>query len=172
MEVDEFGVDFADRRRTPAAAFGLEAIRARIVGLDTASAAPMQVVLKARAAGGGNIEADGLVRADNGQSDLKIKLSGIALAQAQPYLSDFALLRLASGAMSAEGRLRYGDEAGTGAKLAYGGSARIDRLLLEEIAPKRPFLAWDSVASGDVVLSLAPNRLDIGELRSSGRRGD
>lgn len=165
VEVDEFGVDFADRRRTPAAAFGLEAIRARIVGLDTASAAPMQVVLKARAAGGGNIEADGLVRADNGQSDLKIKLSGIALAQAQPYLSDFALLRLASGAMSAEGRLRYGDEAGTGAKLAYGGSARIDRLLLEEIAPKRPFLAWDSVASGDVVLSLAPNRLDIGELK-------
>ena len=172
VEIDEFDLTFEDRRKTPVAAVGIEAIHARIAGFDSASATPMQVAIKAKVAGGGGLEANGKVRADNGQSDLAVSLSGIVLAQAHPYLSDFASLRLASGVMSAEGRLRYGDEAGAGAKLVYGGSVKVDRLLLEEIAPKRPFLAWDSVASGDVLLTLAPNRLNISELkvnRPSGR---
>jgi hypothetical protein len=92
-------------------------------------------------------------------------MTGIALAPVQRLLSEFAELRLASGTVSAEGRLRYGDEAG--AKFAYDGSVAVERLLLEEVAAKRPFLAWDPVAAGDIVRTVEPNRVDIGELRGN-----
>ena len=154
---------FEDRRQSPAFVVGLEAIGARVAGVDTGSATPTQVEVDAKVASGGEIKAKGSVRADNGTSDLQISVAGVALAPVQSYLADVAELRLASGAVSTEGRLRYGDA--DGARLAYEGRVAVDRLLLEEFASKRPFLAWDAVASDDVVLTLQPNRLDIGELR-------
>jgi hypothetical protein len=164
-ELDDFALGFVDKRQSPAFAVGLEAMRARIAGLDTGSASPMQLEVQAKVAGGGEIEASGPVRADNGNADLKLKIAAVALAPLQTYLSEFAELQLANGTLSGEGRLRYGDAAAAGAKFAYEGSIALDRFVLEEVEPRRPFLAWNSVASGDVVLTLAPNRLDIGELR-------
>ena len=169
--VDEFSVAFEDRRAPPALAVGLESIRARGVDLDTASATPMQVEFQATVASGGEIRTRGTLRLDNGRADLQVTLAGIALAPVQRYLSDIADLRLASGTVSTEGRLRYGDEAGAGARLAYEGSLAVDRLLLEEVQPKRPFIAWDSVATDDIVLKLEPNGVDIGELRVEGPSG-
>ena len=164
-ELGDFSLALEDRRASPAFAVGFQSIRARVAALDTGSAAPMRVELQARIASGGQIEAKGEVRADDGRSDLSVNLSGVALAPLQTYLSEFAELRLASGTASTAGRLRYGDTAGAKAQLAYAGSMSIDRLLLEEIEPKRPFLAWDSIASRDVALTLQPNRATIGELR-------
>lgn len=164
-QLDGFALGFEDKRNVPGFAVGFEAMRARISGLDTGSATPLQVEIQAKIASGGEIKAGGVVRVDSGVSDLKLSMAGVALAPLQIYLSEFAELRLATGTLSGEGRLRYGDKAGAGAKLAYKGSIAVDRVLLEEVEPRRPFLSWDSVASGDVVLTLEPNRLDIGELR-------
>ena len=95
---------------------------------------------KAKVASGGGIEASGSVRTDNGMADLKLKLTGIALAPLQPYLAEFAELTLTSGTVSSAGRLRYGDRAGAGANLAYQGSFAVDHLQLDEVDAKRPFL--------------------------------
>ncbi|MBE0621810.1 MAG: DUF748 domain-containing protein [Burkholderiales bacterium] len=164
-QLDGFALAFTDARASPAFALGLEGMRARVGNFDTGSTTPMRVEFQAKVASGGQIEAKGGVRADMGMADLNIKLAGVALAPVQTYLSEFAKLRLAAGTASAAGRLRYNDAAGAGAKLAYQGRVSIDRLLLEEVEPKRPFLAWDSVATSDLVLTLQPNRADIGELR-------
>lgn len=164
-ELDGFSVGFEDRRKSPVFAVALEAMRARAAAVDIGASTPMQVEIEAQLASGGQIEASGAVRVDNGASDLKLRIADIDLAPVQTYLSDFAMLELASGVVSTAGRLRYGDPEGAGALLAYEGSFAVDRLLLEEIEPRRPFFAWDAVASDDVVLTLEPNRLDIGELR-------
>ncbi|HCZ14054.1 MAG TPA: hypothetical protein DHV85_05530, partial [Candidatus Accumulibacter sp.] len=165
-EVDRFALGFEDRRGSPQLAVGLNQIRARITGFETGVSSPMQVDLQAKVASGGTVEASGIVRADNGMADLKLSLVGIALAPLQPYLSEFAELTLASGTASSAGRLRYGDRAGAGANLAYQGSFAVDQLQLDEVDRKRPFLAWESLAAGDVLLTVEPNRLDIGELRA------
>ena len=170
-DLDGFSVGFEDRRASPAFGVGIDAMRVRVAGLDTGSATPMQVDFQAQVASGGEIQASGNVRADNGTSDVKITIAGIALAPVQTYLSELAELRLTSGTVSSAGRLRYGDEAGAGARLAYEGSVAVDRVLLEEVESKRPFLAWNSVASSDLVLTLEPNRLDIGELKVDGPSG-
>ncbi|MEF8730872.1 MAG: DUF748 domain-containing protein [Candidatus Accumulibacter meliphilus] len=164
VEVDNFALGFEDRSGGPPLAVGLEAIRARIAGFATGVSTPMQVELKARVVSGGEIEAKGSVRADNGASDLQLKLAAIALAPVQPYLSEVAELTLASGTLSTAGRLRYGDPAAAG-KLAYKGSFAVDKLQIDEIEPKRPFVTWETLATDDLLLSVEPNRLDIGELR-------
>jgi hypothetical protein len=164
VEVDNFALGFEDRSGAPPLAVGLEAIRARIAGFATGVSTPMQVELAAKVASGGEIEAKGSVRTDNGASDLQLKLAAIALAPVQPYLSEFAELTLASGTLSTAGRLRYGDPAAAG-KLAYKGSFAVDKLQIDEIEPKRPFVTWETLATDDLLLSVEPNRLDIGELR-------
>ncbi len=164
--VGGLAVGFEDLRESPALAVGLEGIAARIAGFDTAtSAKPMQVDLRAMLAGGGRVEAGGQVRADNGKSNLKLTIAEVPLAPLQPYLSKFADLRIAGGTLSTAGRLRYGDQAGAGARLAYDGRIAVEQVLLEEVEPPRPFLAWGSIATDDMVLTLWPHRLDIGELR-------
>jgi hypothetical protein len=164
VEVDNFALGFEDRSGGPPLAVGLQAIRARIAGFATAVSTPMQVELKARVASGGEIEAKGSVRTDNGATDLQLKLAAIALAPVQPYLSEVAELTLASGTLSTAGRLRYGDPAAD-AKLAYKGSFAVDKVQIDEIEPKRPFVIWETLATDDLLLSVEPNRLDIGELR-------
>ncbi|WP_374683119.1 DUF748 domain-containing protein [Accumulibacter sp.] len=164
IEVDRFALGFADRSGGPPLAVGLQAIRARIAGFATGVSTPMQVEFKATVASGGEIDARGSVRADNGTADLQLKLAAIALAPVQPYLAEFAELNLASGTLSTSGRLRYGDPAAA-AKLAYKGGFAVDQLRIDEIEAQRPFVTWDTLASDDVLLTVEPNRLDIGELR-------
>ncbi len=163
-EVDAFALGFEDRRGPTPLALGLEAIRVRIADFATGVTTPMQVNLKAKVASGGEIEAQGTVRADNGMSDLQLKLTAVALAPVQPLLSEVAVLTVASGTVSSTGRLRYGDPA-AGSRLAYKGSFAVDGLEIDEVEPKRPFVAWDTLATEDLLLTVEPNRLDIGELR-------
>ncbi len=163
-QFDQIAVGFEDRRESPTFALRLEPIRARIAELDTGSPTPMQLEVQAALASGGDVRVTGSVRADGSASDLNLSIAGIALAPLQTYLSRFAELRIASGTASSKGRLRHGDAAG-GGRLEYQGSLAVNSLLLEELAAKRPFLSWDSVSSDDVLLTLEPNRVDIGELR-------
>ncbi|MBN8515497.1 DUF748 domain-containing protein [Accumulibacter sp.] len=164
IEVDRFALGFADRSGGPPLAVGLQAIRARIAGFATGVSTPMQLELKAKVASGGEIEASGSVRADNGTADLQLKLAAIALAPVQPYLAEFAELNLASGTLSTAGRLRYGDPAAN-ARLVYKASFAVDQLRIDESEAQRPFVTWDALASDDLLLTVEPNRLDIGELR-------
>lgn len=164
-ELDGLALDFEDRRESPALALGLEAVQIRARGIDNRAADPMQLALRADIVGGGQVSADGSVRADSGAVDLRIQARALPLAPLQSRLSQFAALRLASGTVSAAGRLRHGDPSGAGARLVYEGGIVVDGLLIEELAPVRPFLSWASLATDDVHLSIGPDRLDIGELR-------
>ncbi|MCF8184135.1 MAG: DUF748 domain-containing protein [Polynucleobacter sp.] len=164
-QIDGMAVAYVDQRESPAVSLGLEAISARTTDLDSESTKPLQLAFRTRLAGGGEVEAKGKLRIKNSMADLKLGVRGVALAPLQPYLSKFADLRIAGGTLSAAGRLRHGSQADADATLVYTGGFSIDQALLEEIEPARPFLAWGSIASDDLLLTLSPNRLDIGELR-------
>ena len=164
-EVDDFALAFEDRSGGPLLAIGLESITARVTSFETGVSTPMHVDLKAKVASGGDIEAKGTVRADDGTSDLQLKLVEIALAPVQPLVSEFTTLTVASGTASSSGRLRYGDPAVAGAKLAYKGSFVVDKLQIDEVEPKRPFVTWDKLTTDDLLLTVEPNLLDVGELQ-------
>lgn len=165
VELDGVSVAFEDRRRTPPFALAVQGAALRASNLDTAAAQPTQVALTGTLASGGRIDVAGTVGLATGSADLQLELAAIALAPVQAYLSDFVDLQLASGSASTRGRLQVGEPGGGRPRLAYAGSVSVDQLLLEETASRRPFLAWESVASSDLALTLEPDQLTVGELR-------
>ncbi len=165
VDLQDAAVRFEDRRRDPPLAMGLVAITLNLSGVDTAvGAPPMQLALGATLASGGEIQAKGSAALDPQAVDLQLAVTGLALAPVQPVVSEYAELTLASGIASTRGRLTYGAVADVPARLSYTGGFAVDRFLLEEITPKRPFLAWESVKSDDLKLTLEPNAVDIGEV--------
>ncbi|MCZ4315602.1 DUF748 domain-containing protein [Comamonadaceae bacterium G21597-S1] len=165
VDLQDAAVRLEDRRSDPPLALGLDALTLKLSGVDTAAGAPpMQVAFGATLASGGQLQANGSAALEPQAVDLQLAVNGLALAPVQPILSAYTELTLASGMASTQGRLTYGAVAGAAARLSYAGGLSVDDFLLEEVTPQRPFLAWKSVRTDDLNLTLEPNAVDIGEV--------
>lgn len=114
---------------------------------------------------GGQLLAKGKLIPASGAVDTELKLTRLALAPVQPLLSKYVKLKLADGAVNAQGWLRTG----TGASqadpaLRYNGSFEVAELSLNELDNDR-FAHWTSVRADKLALSVKPNLLDVAELR-------
>ena len=163
-----FSADYADARQQPPLALKFDSIAASVHALDTGATAPVRLKLQA-GTGGGTLQAEGSLALQDGAGEFDIKASALPLQLAQPYLAEAARLALTGGTLSGAGKLKLGNR--QGAKITYAGSASLDKVAIDETAPRQPFLSWDSVAATDMKLALSPNRLDIGQLRIAGPVG-
>ena len=165
LALRDFSLAYADARQEPPLAVKVDDIAATMSEFDTGAPGPARLQLSGRS-GGGTLQAEGSIALTNGAGDLGIRAAGLPLAMLQPYLTEAARLALTGGTLSGAGRLRFGDAQGP--KLAYTGTASLDKVAIEETAPRRHFMSWDAVAASDMRLTLSPNRLDIGQLRIAG----
>ncbi|WP_194713669.1 DUF748 domain-containing protein [Noviherbaspirillum soli] len=165
LALRDFSLAYADARQEPPLAFKVDDIAATMSEFDTGAPGPARLQLSGRS-GGGTLQAEGSISLSSGAGDLGIRAAGLPLAMLQPYLTEAARLTLTGGTLSGAGRLRFGDAQGP--KLAYTGTASLDKVAIEETAPRRHFMSWDAVAASDMRLTLSPNRLDIGQLRIAG----
>ncbi len=171
IDLKQASAQFADRRQATPFAVGVDDISVQLQALDTGAPDPMQVDLRATLRSGGSLAAKGAVQVSSGAADLQLAIDGVVLAPLQSYLSDYLELTLDSGTASTQGRLVLGAGVGDAPQLAYTGGFSLDKLLLQELAPKRPFLSWTSVRTTDLSLTLEPDQLDIGELQLQGLGG-
>lgn len=114
---------------------------------------------------GGQLVAKGKVVPSSSAVDTHLKLSKLALAPVQPLLAKYVKLKIADGAINAQGRLRTG-AGGSKADpaLRYDGSFEVAELSLNEEDNDR-FAHWKSVRAETLALSLKPDLLDVAELR-------
>jgi hypothetical protein len=110
---------------------------------------------------GGRIALRGSAVPAQGTVEARLEANSIALAPAQTVLAQFANVKFTSGDVSLSGMLRAGAKE---AKLGYSGSASIANLALEDTSGVRLF-GWKSLATESLRLTLAPDRIDIDELR-------
>src|SRR5690606_9910788 len=108
LVLDASEVALHDASVKPAAALGLQDIQVAVseISQDLSAKWPVKAGFKVR--GGGSFDAEGSVVAGAPSADLKLRLAGLALAIAQPYLDQFARLRIVGGTASTAGRLRFG----------------------------------------------------------------
>lgn len=161
LELAGFSASFRDQSVTPAADLALEDIALAVDGVSENLAAPLKVRARFHARDGGDFEATGEVVPAEPAADLKLKLAGLILKPAQPYLSSQAELTLASGALDAAGRAIYSKRGGS-----FRGGAYIRDLRLNESASGERFLAWKSLGSSDLQVTAA--KLDIPDLVLAG----
>lgn len=113
---------------------------------------------------GGQLSAQGSVVPDNGNLQSAVKVQQLALAPLQPLLSQYLKLKLTGGSVSAQGQLSTGSGQAKSPALHYAGGLDISDLVLKEVSGE-PFAQWKSVGASRLTASVAPNLLDIPELR-------
>jgi uncharacterized protein involved in outer membrane biogenesis/outer membrane protein OmpA-like peptidoglycan-associated protein len=114
-----------------------------------------------KSADGGDFEASGKITPAIPDIDIQIKLNNLNLKPAQSYLSKVARLTFANGTLSAEGSARYSPE-----NTGFTGSFNLSNLLLNESESGELFLAWKSLTSHTLKVSIS--QLNMEELAIDG----
>jgi len=108
---------------------------------------------------GGRFEAQGKVTPAPLNTDMQLKMTGVSFKPFAPYINQFALLKLNDGSANLNGKLHLKNQSQLAVN--FNGGFSVDKLALVEEANNAPFLAWEQVASDNLSLSLAPNRLHM-----------
>ncbi len=149
--------DFHDQTISPAAQVGLQDIAVNIDDISDKLDTSWPLHAWFNASAGGRFEAEGTVVAATPSVDMQIKLVDLSLTAVQPYLGAVTTLTLANGAVSAEGRARYGPDV-TG----YSGMLTVNNLRLTEDGTKADFMVWKSLTARKI--EATPAALQIGDL--------
>lgn len=163
VTVDGGEVTLHDAAIKPATTFGLQDIQVTVGGISEDLSAQWPVRARFAVRGGGKFDADGFVVAGEPAGELKLNLVDLGLAMAQPYLDEFARLRIVDGRLASAGRLRFGDEG-----VRYDGSVELGRLDLHELDTGETLLGWKSLSTKS--LSVRKDQLAIDELLLDGLR--
>lgn len=169
--VDQFGlsgfqVGLRDETVRPAGGLTLQGIEATARGISEDLETPLPVKLAFRVKEGGRLQASGKVIPARLRADIDLKLDALALAPAQPWLSQAASLQLASGRVATQGRVKFDGKAAADQRASFKGGFSVDDLLLKESETGDRFLAWKRLVSDTV--SATPGSLDIDELKLDG----
>jgi hypothetical protein len=122
------------------------------------------IVARANVAPQGRVSAKGSIGLAPAGADLQVRLTSIALAQAQRWLPEAIALDIVSGALSGSGQLRVTVAADGPPTVSYQGSASVAGLRLEERGSGALLLGWELAETADLGLDSRPPRVGIGEL--------
>ena len=136
------------------------AVEVRDASLDLRRTVPVKSSFAI--AQGGRFEAQGKFAPAPFNADLQLKLADVSFKPFAPYINQFALLKLNDGSANLQGKLSVKSQSAL--SVNFNGGFSVDKLALVEEASNAPFLAWDQVASDQLTLSVAPNRLHMASL--------
>jgi uncharacterized protein involved in outer membrane biogenesis/outer membrane protein OmpA-like peptidoglycan-associated protein len=160
----------ADQSVTPPVQLDLTGLTASARDLQTDGKKAFPFEASFRVAQGGRFTARGRVAPDASSAEATLRVARLALTAAQPYVARTADAELRSGEVSTAGRLTY-RKGRDRATVTYTGSADIDDLNLVETATGDSVVVWRSLHADTLRFGLAPDRLEIDELRLTGLDG-
>ena len=131
---------------------------------DVDGKSPMGFKADIKIDAGGSVTAAGTLDPSGPTVESRIDVAGVALTPLQPYIDSVANLEMHSGELSSQGTLRYGMK-DLGADLAYDGGLNLAKLRLTESGSKDTLLGWQALKTDQLRLRLAPNRLDVKEIK-------
>jgi uncharacterized protein involved in outer membrane biogenesis len=105
---------------------------------------------------GGALKIDGSLAPFRNSGDLNLKAEGLDLGTWDPYLDSALDLRIASGKLGVEGRLRYSFEGRKADGLVFLGGASVQRLEVRDAAQNEPFLRWKQLRISGANFQSAP----------------
>ena len=161
FELRGFSVGFRDETVTPTADLMVKDISLDVDGISDNLSNPLPLEASLRSRDGGSLTVSGKIVPSLSSADLRIKLAGLSLKPAQPYLTSVANLTLADGQFNIEGRASFGKRGGK-----FKGGFALRNLRLVEAETNDTFLAWKSMASRE--LEASQNSLNITELGVDG----
>lgn len=161
IELAGGSASFADR--ASGLTLTLERLGAKLSNVASDTSKPLAFEANAGVQSGGTLSARGRVVPATGVLESRVEVSGVSLLKLQPLVAQYANVKLAAGEVSIAGDLRAGSKE---AKLSYSGSVAVSDVAIQDDAGVQ-LLGWKSLSAGTLALTLAPNRVQIDELRWS-----
>ena len=162
VELSKFGAEVEDQGTGVKVHVQDLAVKLEGAGSDLTQPVKFNAGLNLRE--GGQLSAHGRVVPASGALEADVRVKQLELAPLQPLLGEYVKLKIAGGSVSAQGRLTAGAGGAKSTSLRYVGGLDIAGLALNEESGEL-FAAWKSVGADKLTASLAPNLLEIPELR-------
>jgi hypothetical protein len=162
VELSKFGAELVDQGT--GIKMQVQDFALKLDGASSDLAQPIQFNGGLSLRAGGQLSAQGSLVPQTGALKADVSLRQLALAPLQPLLGQYLKLKIASGSMSAQGRLTSDEGGKRSAGLRYAGALAIENLKLNE-EDGELFAQWKSLSAAKLSASLNPNSLVIAELR-------
>lgn len=163
LRLDKLGVHVEDRSLLQPVAVDLQDALVELRGVSLDQARPVALTARLPLRQGGRLDVKGKASLQPARGDLQLKLAGLQLKPYSPYLSQFVMANLTKGQAELDGRLSFSAAKEFSAR--FNGGFRVSELAIAKESDGSEFLSWDALSSDSLTLSLAPNRLHMGELR-------
>lgn len=159
-ELTDWQIKASDETTTPSTNLTLHRINASASQLSQNLQAKVPLEVSFQVQQGGAFTLKGQLIPASAELDAQIKLSDLNLTPAQGYLGEKLHAKLASGLFSTAGQLRINEQP------TYHGNFSINNLLVNEADSNTRVLAWKTVSSNELALSM--QALTLGEIKADG----
>mgnify|MGYP006423495467 CR=1 FL=1 len=176
LRVEDAILRFADNlpggtsgdEETNRVAFALQDLELSVDGFTLREEASFPVQLGGQVAGGGVLGFDGTLQLlPSLVLQGETRVDELALKQAEPYLRQFAGVRVDSGALNLSGKIHTA----TGEPFAFRGAAGIDALSILDGADGELLVGWDSIRTERIKLSLGERQIKTAPVFVDGLSG-
>jgi hypothetical protein len=162
VELSKFGAEFEDQGT--GVKVHVQDLAMKLEGASSDLTQPVKFDAGLTLREGGQLSANGKLVPASGALEADVRVKQLMLAPLQSLLAEYVKLKIAGGSVSAHGRLTAGAGGAKSTGLRYVGGLDIAGLALNEESGEL-FGAWKNVGADKLTASLAPNRLEIPELR-------
>jgi len=164
LVIDGYMVKIADQSLAEPFGITIDEINCKAQNISTAKDAKGTIALSMRVERKGNASVDGDLTLDPPAVDLAVRLKGIPLKPAQPFLAQRTQLLLANGSITMNGRLNARQEKTVGLKAAYKGTLQVNKLSLLDKITAEELLTWNALHLGGMDIRYAPLFVHIPEI--------
>ncbi|CBE68227.1 MAG: DUF748 domain-containing protein [Candidatus Methylomirabilis oxygeniifera] len=150
----------------PAEPVGIVAsdINARLDNLSTATGRQGTTAVSFRLNKGGTASVEGPLGLTPLSAQLAVRVKAIDLRPFQPYFTDRVKIHVTKGALSTDGNLSLSYPEGSGMQAAYRGKLSVAGFGSVDKAHAQEFLAWQSLAFGDLDVGYNPTYVHIAKV--------
>ena len=170
LDLKDASISAEDRSVQPAAKLVLAPLDVQIAGASLDLSKPVQVKLDSRINGKGSIAVSGEVTPQPASASLKVKLSGVDLTMAQPYIAQRTSMTLRSGRLGGEAQVSYsqaakpGGNAKAGPAFIFAGDIDVEELRTVDDLRHDDLVKWDRLDIRGLKFQQNPSRLEIAEV--------
>ena len=146
LDLDGARVDFEDRSFDPPGLIRAQNVMVAFTGVDNLNDTVMPGSLSLELAQGGNLSWNGTAQLlPVLKTDGSVRISGLSLVQAQPWLQAIARLELESGLADLEGSLSVSQESGAPPELTFSGKMALRNFELQDALRQRRLAAVEGL---------------------------
>jgi len=164
VEISEFGAQVTDRRFPNPTQLDLERLHFKLTGFHYPEKNPFEFEFQSALKQGGEFFVTGNILSLAPSLEASVKVSDLSLPPLQSYFLSFPAITLASGKVSASGKVKYALKDGSN-DLGFDGNATISEFHIKEVKTGDTLVAWSRLQNDGIKFALSPMRLDIHEVR-------